>query len=311
VSPEILRGVPLAEYTTFRIGGPARFLAIPSTVGELAGLVRWAHQEGVPLLLLGGGSNILVGDGGFPGLVVVTRGLVDVEIEGDRIRSRGGVFLGLLSAMALRAGLSGLEPLGGIPGTLGGALLMNAGAYGRFLGEMVEEVEVLVDGEVEALKGGEVEWGYRWSSLRGYTVVGATLRLVPGEIETIREEMARYSRLRRQKQPLDFPSAGSVFKNPPGESAGRLIEEAGFKGARVGDAMVSPVHANFIINLGRARARDVRTLVALVKEGVREEFSILLEEEIVYAGVFEAGEDEDRPPAGRTIVGEGGIPQNG
>ncbi|RLD95552.1 MAG: UDP-N-acetylenolpyruvoylglucosamine reductase [Aquificota bacterium] len=210
--------------------------------------------------------------------------------------------MGLLSAFALRGGFAGLDPLAGIPGTLGGALVMNAGAFGRTLGDLVEEVEVLVDGKVEVLRGVEVDWGYRTSSLKGSTVVGATLKLVPGDGGKIREDMVRFARLRRQKQPLDFPSAGSVFKNPPGHSAGRLIDEAGLKGARVGDAMVSPLHANFIVNLGQARARDVRLLVEVVKERVRERFSISLEEEIVYAGVFEFGEDEDCAAAGGAFL---------
>ena len=296
------RGVPLRNYTTFRIGGPAQYLAVPSSVEEFVRLEEWARREGLPFLLLGGGSNLLVGDGGFPGLVVLTRELMEVEVDGHRIRAQGGVFLGLLSAFALRGGLSGLEPLAGIPGTLGGALVMNAGAFGRTLGDLVEEVEVLVDGKVEVLRGVEVDWGYRTSSLKGSTVVGATLKLVPGDGGKIREDMVRFARLRRQKQPLDFPSAGSVFKNPPGHSAGRLIDEAGLKGARVGDAMVSPLHANFIVNLGQASARDVRLLVEVVKERVRERFSISLEEEIVYAGVFEFGEDEDCAAAGGAFL---------
>ncbi len=280
------RGVLLGQYTTFRIGGPARYLATPSSIEELVRLEKWAGKEGVPLLLLGGGSNLLVGEGGFPGLVVLTRGLMEVEVDGDRIRAQGGVFLGLLSALAMKYRLSGLEPLGGIPGTLGGALTMNAGAFDRTLGELVEAVEVLVDGRVEVLRGEEVDWGYRTSSLKGSTVVGATLRLVPGDRDKIRGEMVRFARLRRQKQPLDFPSAGSVFRNPPGHSAGVLIEEVGLKGARVGDAMVSPLHANFIVNLGRAKAQDVRALIEMVKGRVWERFSISLEEEIIYAGVF-------------------------
>ena len=298
---EIEREVPLAEYTTFRIGGPARYLAIPSSVEDLASLLGWAEKEGLPWLLLGGGSNLLVGDGGFPGLVVVTQELMDIEVDGNRVKAQGGVFLSILASWAMRAGLSGLEPLAGVPGTLGGALLMNAGAYGRSLGDMVEEVEVLLDGSVEMIPARDLEWGYRWSSLRGHTVLGATLRLVEGDGDRIRREMVKYMRLRRQKQPLDLPSAGSVFKNPPGDKAGRLIEEAGLKGFCLGDAMVSPVHANFIVNVGQARAREVRALIGLIKERVKEKFSILLEEEIVYAGVFGAGEDEDRPAAGRAF----------
>ena len=296
------RDVPLAQYTTFRIGGPARYLSFPSTVEELAALLTWAEEEGLPSFLLGGGSNVLVGDGGFPGLVVVTQGLMDVETRRDRLRARGGVFLSILASWAMKAGLSGLEPLAGIPGTLGGALLMNAGAYGRSLGDVVEEVEILVDGKVEVVSSRDLEWGYRWSSLKGQTVVGATLRLVPGDGDKIRREMVKYMRLRRQKQPLDLPSAGSIFKNPPGYKAGRLIEDAGLKGFRIGDAVVSPLHANFIVNVGEARARDVRSLIELIKERVKERFSILLEEEVVYAGVFESGEDEDSLAVGGTFL---------
>jgi len=292
IGESVLReGISLKGLTTFRIGGPARFLAEPAYVDELQGLCALAREEGWPLLLLGGGSNLLVGDKGFPGLVVLTRALRRVKIEGDRIWAQSGASLTALAILAQEAGLSGLEALGGIPGTLGGGLIMNAGAFGRFLGELVEEVEVLIDGKVEVLTGDELDWGYRKSGLEGKILVGATLRLVHGDREGIGREMALLNRKKRESQPLDEPSAGSVFKNPPGKGAGRLIEMAGLKGFRVGDAMVSRLHANFIVNMGKAKAKDVVNLIGVIKGAVEGTFSVSLEEEIIYAGAFE--EDED------------------
>lgn len=292
IGKSVLReGVLLKGLTTFRIGGPARFLAEPDHVEELWGLCALARKEGWPLLLLGRGSNVLVGDRGFPGLVVLTRALRRVKIEGNRIWAQSGASLATLAILALEAGLSGLEALGGIPGTLGGGLIMNAGAFNRFLGDLVEEVEVLADGKLEVLPGDELDWGYRKSGLEGSILAGATLRLVRGDRENISREMALLNRKRRESQPLDEPSAGSVFKNPPGERAGRLIEMAGLKGFRMGDAMVSRLHANFIVNMGKAKAKDVVKLIGVIKGAVEETFSVSLEEEIIYAGVFE--EDED------------------
>ena len=283
--------VPLSRFTTFKIGGPARLLAEPGNLNALRALYRLAHEEGWPVLLIGKGSNMLVGDGGFPGLVILTRALSKAEIKERRIRVQCGVSIPELARMAMKAGLSGLERIGGIPGTIGGGLISNAGSFGQSLGELVEEVEVLVDGEREVLRGKEVYWGYRESSLKGSTVLRASLRLVPGDKIHIEREMALWNRERRRMQPLDRPSAGSVFRNPGGESAGRIIEEAGLKGLRVGDAMVSERHANFIVNMGRAKAKDVTHLISMVKKRVEIAFSITLEEEIVYAGIFEGDED--------------------
>jgi len=301
IGNSVLReGILLKGLTTFRIGGPARFLAEPAHVDELWDLCTMAREEGWPLLLLGRGSNLLVGDGGFPGLVVLTKALRKVKIKGNRIWAQSGASLTTLAVLAQEAGLSGLEALGGIPGTLGGGLVMNAGAFGRFLGDLIEEVEILTDGKVEVLTGDELDWGYRKSGLEGKLVVGATLRLVHGEKKNISREMAFLNRRRRVSQPLDEPSAGSVFKNPPGEAAGRLIEMAGLKGFRVGDAMVSQLHANFIVNMGKARAKDVVDLIRVIKGAVEGTFSVSLEEEIIYAGVFE--EDEDCFTPGGTFI---------
>ncbi len=283
--------MPLKGLTTFRIGGPARFLAEPAHVDELRDFCVLAQEEGWPLLLLGGGSNLLVGDGGFPGLVVLTRSLRKVKIEGYRIWAQSGTSLTALAVLAQKAGLSGLEALGGIPGSIGGGLVMNAGAFGRFLGDLVEEVEVLMEGKVEVLTKDELVWGYRKSGLEGKRIVGATLSLVPGDREGISREMALLNKKRRESQPLDKPSAGSIFRNPQGEEAGRLIEKAGLKGFRVGDAMVSRLHANFIVNMGEALAKDVVSLIEVIKREVEGFFSVSLEEEIVYAGIFEENED--------------------
>jgi UDP-N-acetylmuramate dehydrogenase len=291
--------VVLAPYTTIKIGGPALYMGIPDNVETLAAMLRLADTEGYPWMLLGAGSNTLVGDVGFPGLVVNTKGLDSLEIDGMRIRAGAGVTLAALSFAAAEMSLSGMEPLAGIPGSVGGAVVMNAGAFGRSLGELIEEVELLVDGERRVLKGEDILWRYRGSSLKGEVVVGVILKLASGSREAIRKEMALFLDRRRSSQPLGKLTLGSVFKNPPGDWAGRLIEEAGFKGTKVGGAVVSDLHANFIVNLGAAKARDVSKLVDEIKAGVMARFSIYLEEEIVYAGVFE--KDEDRVTAGRSV----------
>ena len=295
----LLQGASLAEYTSIRVGGPADVLAIPSHLDRLGMLVRTAHDAGIPVTVLGGGSNVLIRDGGIRGLVILNRCRGYTRLEGDppRVWVESGMSLAGLARRLIQEGIGGLTWAVSIPGTVGGAVVGNAGAHGGSMADVVEQVTLLHrDGSIENVSGEQMEYGYRTSVVKrqiqegkGFPVVlGALLRLYPGDADALREEADRYLRYRRQTQPTE-PSVGSVFRNPPGDYAGRLIEAAGLKGARVGGAMVSPVHANFIINVGGAMAKDVLALMRLVQERVQEMFDVLLQPEILVLGEERVG----------------------
>ena len=266
-------GEPLSRYTTFRIGGPAWCLFVPADRAAFAEAISRARAAGIPWFVLGGGSNVLFPDEGFPGLVIATRGLRALESDGTRLFAEAGV---PLPALASR----GLSALAGIPGTVGGALIMNAGTRAGSISRYVRAVEVLGhDGRPRRLPAAECGFSYRSSRLKRLhlPVLGAEFA-TPGDAAISADELLQR---RRKSQPLGLPSAGCVFRNPPdAPPAGWLIDRAGFKGMRLGDALVSPVHANFICNLGRARAADVLALIERIREGVRHLFGVLLEPEI-------------------------------
>lgn len=272
---------PLAHYTTWRIGGPADLFVRPAREEEFDFCLDFARQKGLPLHILGNGSNLLVRDGGVRGLVLQTRAWRRVEVEGQYIKACAGALLPPLLTLAARQGLSGLEFAAGIPATLGGALVMNAGTPEGSLGDIVREVEVINVTGRRCLKREEITFGYRFCSLHGAgLVLTVLLALTPADPFYIKEQVRVNIARRRTRQPLEWPNAGSVFKNPPGLHAGRLIELAGAKGWQVGDAQVSTKHANFIVNLGRATAADVLELIARVQEAVARNFGINLEMEI-------------------------------
>ena len=289
-------GRPLAPFTSIRIGGPADTLVRIETVNALRCLQAVARQHAIPLFILGGGSNLLIRDGGIRGIVVLLRGAFRAcSVERCRTVTEpvvAHVHVGVgypLSRLALqlaRQGWSGLEFAYGIPGTLGGAMVMNAGTH---LGDMsrvlVTARLLLSDGQVQELPASALGLRYRGSSYPpGAVLLGATLRLQQGEREQI-EAMMHVSYTRRQRtQPLSQPNAGSIFKNPPGMAAGRLLEELGLKGRRIGEAMVSLVHANFIVNVGRATAADVEALMAHMQERVRSTYNVVLEPEVHIVG---------------------------
>jgi len=277
---------PMRLHTTFRIGGPADALAFPTTVASVQRLVVLARKRGWPTYVLGAGSNLLVRDGGVRGLVVSTTRLRGIEWEeGKRVRCEAGAMLPALLAEATRRGLAGLECLAGVPGTVGGAVVMNAGTRTTWIGERVEEVTVVTqEGALETRPGEACGFRYRGSDLRGCVVVSVRLGLRPEAEETIRAAVASALAERRYRQPQGIPCAGSVFKNPPGDAAGRLIEAAGMKGKRLGGAEVSPVHANFIVNRGEAKATDVLGLMSLCQERVAKMFGVTLEPEICIVG---------------------------
>ena len=284
--------VPLSRYSTIQIGGNARFFAEPSTLEELQKVLHFAREERVPVLGIGKGSNVLFPDEGFPGLVITfihyEPGKLLCNRENQTVTASAGVSLYRLALATQKAGLGGAEFLSHIPGTLGGALMMNAG-FSRSAGEKmeigdyVEEVAVLTpEGEVRALGPGQLRFGYRKSNLEGLMILEGRLKLRPETPKEVRAEIQESFSYRNRVQDLRYPSLGSVFKNPgsPKGSSGQLIEKAGLKGKRIGGAMISDKHANFIVNTGGARAAEVRELIALAQEKVLGKFGVQLEPEI-------------------------------
>ena len=275
---------PLSRVTSFRIGGNADLAVYPADAEAFAYALDAAVREGVPYTVIGNGSNTLVRDSGFRGVVFVTTDMRRVTIDGTRLTGGCGVLLGSVGTNASRAGLAGAEFANGIPGTLGGAVYMNAGAYGGQLADIVcETVCYDLDAkQVLHLDNAAQHFGYRHSVFmeKNYIILSATLQLTKDEPDAIRARMNDYLARRREKQPLEYPSAGSVFKRPEGHFAGKLIEDAGLKGLRVGGAEVSPKHAGFIVNVGGATARDVLELIERIREKVYAMSGVTLECEI-------------------------------
>ena len=275
---------PLSRVTSFHIGGNADLAVYPADAEAFAYALDAVVQAGVPYTVIGNGSNTLVRDGGFRGVVFVTTDMRRVTIDGTRLTGGCGVLLGSVGTNASRAGLAGAEFANGIPGTLGGAVYMNAGAYGGLLADIVcETVCYDLDAkQVLHLDNAAQHFGYRHSVFmeKNYIILSATLQLTKDEPDAIRARMNDYLARRREKQPLEYPSAGSVFKRPEGHFAGKLIEDAGLKGLRVGGAEVSPKHAGFIVNVGGATARDVLELIERIREKVYAMSGVTLECEI-------------------------------
>jgi len=281
-------GEPMKKHTSWRIGGPADIFVEPANRQELQLVVFYVRNRGAALTVIGAGSNFLVSDSGIRGVVVkIGNAMGRVSIADNKIIAEAGAKLARVAAMARDAGLGGFEFSAGIPGTVGGAVTMNAGANGSSVGALVQKIIVLsFEGDFCYKNKEDMKFGYRTSILQSEPsiVVEVTFTCHPREKELIRKEMAGYLARRKATQPLCYPNAGSVFKNPPGDSAGRLIEAAGLKGMRVGDAQISTLHANFIINLGSATARDVLTLIERTREIVKSRFGVELQPEIKFAG---------------------------
>jgi UDP-N-acetylmuramate dehydrogenase len=279
--------VPLAERTTLRIGGPARFFADVDDAEALAALLGWSRAQGLPVLPLGKGSNILVPDEGFPGVAIVLRGdFLVVRIDGADVTAGGGASLMTLAVETKRAGLSGFENLSGIPSSIGGAIRINAGSYGTEIFELLVAVELVSRaGERRVVPAGEIAHGYRWTALVGTddVIAGGSFRLVPKPREEIEARFREVTEKRKHALPKQA-NAGSIFKNPPGEYAGKLLEACGMKGRRAGNAQVSELHANVIVNLGGARAADVLALMEEMKAAVAARFGVALEPEIELLG---------------------------
>jgi len=280
----IVRDEPLARYTSFRIGGPAEYVARPRSLDELRAVISWSRSEGLPWRVLGCGTNVLVADEGIAGLVVsLEDGAFRTEsVQGSRIVLGAGWRLSRLVGLASKAGLSGAESLVGIPGTVGAAIVMNAGGRYGSLGDVLSSVRLVrPDGTEDEVRHAEMGLGYRSSVLGGCVVVEATCELTEAHRRSIEAEQKRIYEEKRATQPLWERSAGCVFKNPPGKSAGQLIDSLGLKGLSRGDACISMKHANFIVNRGRACAADVLGLIEDVRRRVGEAFGVDLELELV------------------------------
>lgn len=281
---------PMNRHTTFRIGGPADCFLLPSNAEEVKGILEICKKESLPYFILGNGSNLLVSDEGYRGVIIqLYRNYGGITVEGTEIRAGAGVLLSQIAAAARNESLTGFEFAGGIPGTLGGAVVMNAGAYGGELKDVLKEAVVMdKEGNVLTVPVEKLAMGYRTSLVKtaGYLVLEAVLSLKKGNQEEIRDTMKDLADKRISKQPLEYPSAGSTFKRPEGYFAGKLIMDAGLRGYQVGGAQVSEKHCGFVINKGNATAADVCRLMSDVQRKVQEQFGVTLEPEVKFLGEF-------------------------
>ena len=286
---QILKNEPMSRHTTFRTGGPAEYLVTPGRA-QIAELLHLLRSEKIPFTVIGNGSNLLVGDGGIDGVVIeIGSRMAAITCSGHEIDAEAGALMSKVAAAALEAGLSGFECEAGIPGSIGGAVVMNAGAYGGEMKDVLISADILTpDGTAITLDASELELSYRHSCVpeKGYLVLSARIGLLPGDPEQIRARMDELKEKRVSKQPLEYPSAGSTFKRPEGLFAGKLIEDAGLKGFSVGDAQVSVKHSGFVINTGQATSAQIRSLMKQVQEKVMEQFGVMLEPEVRMIGKF-------------------------
>lgn len=285
----ILENEPMSKHTTFRIGGNADVFVSPK-VSQVADVISLAKEYDIPVTVIGNGSNLLVGDKGIRGLVLsFGKEAEEIQLDGRCMTVSAGTILAKAAAEAAKNSLTGLEFAAGIPGTLGGAIVMNAGAYGGEMKDVIISAKVLTpEGEVKELSAEELDLSYRHSCIpeKGYIVLEACLELTPGDETAIRETMADFKNRRVEKQPLEYPSAGSTFKRPEGYFAGKLIQDADLRGYQVGGAQVSEKHCGFVINAGDATAKDVLQLIEDVKRIVFDKFQVELEPEVKMIGEF-------------------------
>lgn len=283
----VLQGELLAKHTTWRVGGPADIFYQPDNWKKCLQVIGGANKQGIPVTFLGGGSNVLIADEGLRGVVISTKRLQKLVWEKDQVIVGAGMALPQLSYQFFQKDIRGLEFAAGIPGTVGGAVIMNAGAHNSCMEELVLQVKTITDeGQSKDYTKNELNFGYRTSALKNKKelVVEIGLKLQLGNNEEIKKLRKKYLEQRRIKQPINLPNAGSVFRNPPNDAAGRLIEAVGAKGWRIGDAKVSEKHANFIVNLGKAKATDILSLIQEVRVAVAQQFSLSLEPEVVLLG---------------------------
>ena len=286
----VLTDEPLKNHVTFRVGGAADYFVSPESAEEVQKIILLCKEAGMPYYILGNGSNLLVSDQGYRGVIIqIYKSMSEISVKGEFVTAQAGALLSAIAAKAAGESLAGFEFASGIPGTIGGAAVMNAGAYGGEMKDVLEQVTVLTkEGELLTIPREELDMGYRTSKVakNQYIVLEAVIHLAHGEQEKIREKMNELKEKRTTKQPLEYPSAGSTFKRPEGFFAGKLIQDAGLKGYRVGDAMVSEKHSGFVINAGEATALQVRQLMADVDREVYEKFQVHLEPEVRLIGEF-------------------------
>lgn len=286
----ILSEEPMSRHTTFRVGGEAACMLLIEQEEELLRLIPYLNKVRRDYFILGNGSNLLVGDKGYRGIIIkIGNGMDNLTVEGNQIRVQAGALLSQTAAAARDAGLSGLEFAAGIPGSVGGGIVMNAGAYDGEMKQVIQSVRVMdKEGTILVLDNDTMEFGYRTSIIknRPFIVLEAVLQLQPGNKEEIHARMEELMEKRRSKQPLSYPSAGSTFKRPEGYFAGKLIMDAGMRGYRIGGAQVSDKHCGFVINTGNATAADIREVIEEVQERVKERFQVTLEPEVIFLGDF-------------------------
>lgn len=287
---DILLQEPMSRHTTFRIGGAASCFVKISKEEQLVALVPYLRRIEIPYFILGNGSNLLVGDHGYDGVILqLKEKFNNIEVKGSRLYVQAGALLSRTAQCAMEHSLAGLSFASGIPGTVGGGVMMNAGAYGGEMKQVVESVTVMSEeGDIMVLDNETMEFGYRTSIIknRHFTVLEVVFKLEEGNKEEIKAHMDELAEKRKEKQPLSFPSAGSTFKRPEGYFAGKLIMDAGLRGYSIGGARVSEKHCGFVINTGKATAADVSEVIAEVQEKVKDKFGVTLEREVIYLGNF-------------------------
>lgn len=280
----------LSDYTTMRVGGPADYIVEPVSEEEIISVIKRVREASLPLFVMGNGSNLIFSDAGFRGVILhIGSSFAGIQWEDQRINAQAGALLSTVSHKAAELSLSGLEFAAGIPGSVGGAVCMNAGAYGGEMAQVLESATVLIDDHIETWDSEQLQFGYRHSAVMdtGCLVLSARFRLQSGNRDEILDNIRNLNAKRREKQPLQFPSSGSFFKRPAGYYAGALIEQAGLKGASVGDAQVSEKHAGFIINRGKATAEQIYALMKRVQNAVYQQSGVMLEPEVKLIGNFD------------------------
>lgn len=280
---------PMHLHTTFRVGGPADYFVMPHTWEQVRDLIRVCKEQSVPYYILGNGSNLLVGDKGYRGVIIqLYQNFNEVIVDGCKITAQAGALLSKVAQTALSHQLTGFEFAAGIPGAIGGACVMNAGAYGSEMKDCLESVQLLIEDTLVNVPADQLELGYRTSSIakKDAVVISAAIALTPGKEEDIRAQMQTLAKQRRDKQPLEYGSAGSTFKRPEGYFAGKLIQDAGLRGFSIGGAQVSEKHCGFVINRDNASAMDIKRLIAHVQDTVARQFGVSLETEVKFLGDF-------------------------
>lgn len=287
----IFENEPMKKHTTFSVGGEAKLYICIKEISQLQQLMSYLTGNKIPYFIIGNGSNLLVSDNGFNGVIIeIGNAFSGVSVENNRIRAKAGTLLSKVSNYAMKESLSGIEFASGIPGTIGGAVVMNAGAYDGEMKQVVKEVTILCpDGKIITLSNDEMQFGYRFSVIKKnpYVVLEVALELDKKEQKEIKKKMEDFSNRRREKQPLEYPSAGSTFKRPKGYYAGKLIMDSNLRGFKIGGAQVSEKHCGFIINKDNAAAKDIYLLVKEVQKRVKETSGVMLETEIIFLGEFE------------------------